>query len=71
MSSENEINEKIVLRGIWDISSMKRVDQISFNIDGTKYHEIVEKNRLNVLNKSRVIVRGNGTPDLIGLAINL
>ena len=51
---------------------MKRVDQISFNIDGTKYHEIVEKNRLNVLNKSRVIVRGNGTPDdLIGLAINL
>ena len=34
MSSENEIDVKIVLRSIWDISSMKRVEQIPFNIDG-------------------------------------
>ena len=53
MSSENEIDEKIVLRGIWDISSMKRADQIPFNIDGTKCYEIVGKNRSDVLNKSR------------------
>ena len=44
VSSDNEIDEKIVLRGIWDISSMKRVDQIPFNIDGTKCYEIVGKN---------------------------
>ena len=36
MSSDNEINEKIVFRGIWNISSIKRVDQVPFNIDGTK-----------------------------------
>ena len=53
MSSDNEIDEKIVLRGIWDISSMKRVDQIPFNIDGTKCYEIVGKNRSDVLNKLR------------------
>ena len=53
LSSENEINEKIVLRGIWDISSAKRVDQIPFNIDGTKCYEIVGKNRSDVFNKSR------------------
>ena len=53
MSSENEFDEKIVLRGIWDISSMKRVDQIPFNIYGTKCCEIVRKNRSDVLNKSR------------------
>ena len=53
MSSENEIDEKIVLRGIWDISSMKRANQIPFNIDGTKCYEIAGKNRSDVLNKSR------------------
>ena len=57
MRSENEIDEKIVLRGIWDISSMKRVDQIPSNMDGTKRYEIVGKNRSDVLNKSR-----NGRP---------
>ena len=53
ISSENEIDEKMVLRSIWDISSMKRVNQISFNIDGTECYEIVRKNRSDVLNKSR------------------
>ena len=53
MSSANKIDEKIVLGGMWDISSMKRVDQIPFNIDGTKCYEIVRKNRWYVLNKSR------------------
>ena len=32
---------------------MKRADQIPFSIDGTKCYEIVGKNRLDVLNKSR------------------
>ena len=68
MSSENEIDKKIVLRGIWDISSKKRADQIPFNIDGTKCSEIQGKDRSYVLNKSR-----DGCPslDLIGLALNL
>ena len=57
MISENEIDEKIVLRGIWDISSMKRVDQIPFSIDETKYFEIVGKNRSDVLHKL-----GDGCP---------
>ena len=53
MSSENEIDEKIVLRGIWDIPSMKRVEQIPFNIGGTKCYEIVGKDRSDELTKSR------------------
>ena len=57
MSSENEIDEKIVLRGIWDISSMKQANQIPFNIDGTKCYVIVGKNRSDVLNQE-MVVRG-------------
>ena len=53
MSSENETDKKkIVLKGIRDISSMKRVDQILFNLDGTKRYEIIGKNKSDVLNKS-------------------
>ena len=32
---------------------MKRVDQILFNLDGTKLCEIIGKNKSDVLNKSR------------------
>ena len=74
MSSENEIDEKIVLRGIWDISSMKQANQIPFNIDGTKCYVIVGKIYRTYLIKrwsSVEFVRGNGTVDLNGLAINL
>ena len=53
MSSENETDEKIVLRGIWDISSRKRVDQIPFSIEETNCFEIVGKNRSDVCHKSR------------------
>ena len=35
--------KKIVLRGVWDISSMKRVDQISFNINETECYEMIGK----------------------------
>ena len=36
MSSEDETDETLNSMGIWDVSSMKRVGQIPFNIDGTK-----------------------------------
>ena len=35
--------KKIVLRGVWDISSMKRVDQIPFNINETECYEMIGK----------------------------
>ena len=35
--------KKIVLRGVWDIWSMKRVDQIPFNINETECYEMIRK----------------------------
>ena len=58
MISENETDKKkIVLRGIWNISLIKQVDQIPRNIEGTKFYEIIGKSRSGLLNKSR-----NGRP---------